>query len=286
MNRGVRALLVLLVALVMAARRQLCRVPGDSAASLFAKSRSPSRPVVVAAKALPVGALIGPTDVRHGGMARRRARSPAPSRRLRMSSGAACWPQWSRTSRSRRRNWRPREAGAGLAPTIPVGMRAISVKVNEVIGVAGFVVPARAWTCSRRSTSRDETMTRTVVSNLQVLTAGTRYDQEEAKDGKPIPTTVVTLLATPEDAERVALAAAEGKILLALRNPLDIAPTTTAGVHLASLIGPPAPPPVARRVKGRRMVVAAPPPPPPPPPPPYMVETIRGAKRTTEEVKK
>ena len=60
-----------------------------------------------------------------------------------------------------------------------------------------------------------------VVSNAQVLTAGTRYDQEKAKDGAPIPSTVVTLLVTPEDGERVALAASEGQIMLALRNPLD-----------------------------------------------------------------
>ena len=97
----------------------------------------------------------------------------------------------------------------------------------------------------------------------------------------------MTLLATPEDAERVALASTTGRLLLVLRNPLDIAPTTTTGVRLAALMGPPAQPPVETAFKGRRMVVAAPkPPPPPPPPPPYMVETIRGAKRTTEEVKK
>ena len=60
-----------------------------------------------------------------------------------------------------------------------------------------------------------------VVSNVQVLTAGTKYDQEQAKDGKPVPSTVVTLLVTPEDAERIALASAEGQIMLTLRNPLD-----------------------------------------------------------------
>ena len=56
---------------------------------------------------------------------------------------------------------------------------------------------------------------------MQVLTAGTRYDQEKAKDGNAIPSTVVTLLVTPEDGERIALAASEGQIMLALRNPLD-----------------------------------------------------------------
>ena len=56
----------------------------------------------------------------------------------------------------------------------------------------------------------NDSMTRVVVSDVQVLTAGTRYDQEKARDGQPIPTTVVTLLVTPPDAERIALAASEG----------------------------------------------------------------------------
>ena len=98
---------------------------------------------------------------------------------------------------------------------------------------------------------------------------------------------MVTLLATPEDAERVMLASADGKILLVLRNPLDTEPTKTAGVRLTSLMESPSQPPVEKTVQGRKMVVAAPKPPSPPaPPPPYMVEAIRGAKRTTEEVKK
>ena len=64
-------------------------------------------------------------------------------------------------------------------------------------------------------------MSRVVVSNVQVLTAGTKYDQDQAKDGKPVPSTVVTLLVTPEDAERIALASSRGPIMLTLRNPLD-----------------------------------------------------------------
>ena len=96
----------------------------------------------------------------------------------------------------------------------------------------------------------------------------------------------MTLLATPEDAERITLASLDGRLLLVLRNPLDIAPTSTPGVRLTSLMAPPAQPPVEKAYKGRKMVVAAPVPPPPPAPPVHTVETIRGAKRTTEEVKK
>ncbi len=180
------------------------------------------------------------------------------------------------------------EAGAGLPPSIPPGMRAISVKVNEVVGVAGFVVPGTRVdvmvTLPGKAQNEDST-TRVVVSNAQVLTAGTRYDQEKAKDGAPIPSTVVTLLVTPDDGERVALAASEGQIMLTLRNPLDQDATSTSGVRTAGLFGQPAPAPVkARLARGparpvQPVVAAA------APPSVYTVEAFRGAKRSEEIVR-
>ncbi len=115
-------------------------------------------------------------------------------------------------------------------------MRALSVKVNEVVGVAGFVVPGTRvdlLVTLRQDQNRDS-MTRVVVSDVQVLTAGTRYDQEKARDGQPIPTTVVTLLVTPEDSEKVTLASSEGQIMLTLRNPMDRKPTETNGIRTAA----------------------------------------------------
>ena len=92
----------------------------------------------------------------------------------------------------------------------------------------------------------------------EVLTAGTRYDQEKARDGQPIPTRVVTLLVTPPDAERIALAASEGEVMLTLRNPMDRKPTETTGIRTAALLGqPPAPPPVVA-VNRPRPAVAEP----------------------------
>ena len=185
----------------------------------------------------------------------------------------------------------PLEAGAGLPPSIPPGMRAISVKVNEVIGVAGFVVPGTRVdvmvTLTNRQAQQDS-VTRVVVSNVQVLTAGTRYDQENAKDGKPIPSTVVTLLVTPEDAERIALAASEGQIMLTLRNPLDTSPTDDLGYADQRSARDSRPWPRrrrrARRVRRRRRSrstepAAA------PAPKIYTVEAIRGAKRSEEIVR-
>ena len=183
----------------------------------------------------------------------------------------------------------PLEAGAGLPPSITEGMRALSVKVNEVIGVAGFVVPGAhvdVIVTLKRESEKDS-MTRVVVSNVQVLTAGTRYDQEKARDGKPIPTSVVTLLVTPPDAEKIALAATEGQIMLTLRNPMDRNPTETTGVRTAALLGQPAAPPVIKNVQGRHVAVqpAHVTEPTPPAPRVYTVEAFRAAKRSEEVVK-
>jgi pilus assembly protein CpaB len=179
------------------------------------------------------------------------------------------------------------EAGAGLPPVIPEGMRAISVRVNEVVGVAGFVVPGTivdVLVTVRTSTgTREEPMTRTVVSKVQVLTAGTKFDQEKSKNGEPIQTSVVTLSVLPDDAEKISLAQNEGKITLALRNPLDVGPTDTKGVRLASLMTGTSPEPIIDRTRNR--VVAKVAPAAPPPPPVYTVETIRAAKRGSEVVK-
>ena len=184
------------------------------------------------------------------------------------------------------------EAGAGLPPSIPPGMRAVSVKVNEVVGVAGFVVPGTRVdvmvTLASRKQQSEDSITRVVVSNAQVLTAGTKYDQEKAKEGTPIPSTVVTLLVTPEDGERIALAASDGQIMLALRNPLDTAPTTTNGVRTAGLLGQPAATPAPAKPRVARASAPAKPvqaEPAPAQPAKYTVEAIRGAKRTEETVR-
>ena len=182
-----------------------------------------------------------------------------------------------------------KEAGAGLAPSIPPGMRALSVKTNDVIGVAGFTVPGARVDVVVVVKDRDNSMARVVVSNLQVLTAGTKYDIEQAKDGKPMPSNVVTLLVTPDQAERISLAQTNGSITLVLRNPLDVMPTETGGIRMAGLMGNPSTAPVAKPAASKRSkgpapaVVVAPPPPPPAPRP--NVETIRAGKRTVEDVK-
>lgn len=175
-------------------------------------------------------------------------------------------------------NLASKEAGAGLPPTIPEGMRAISVKVNEVIGVAGFVVQGTRVDVMAILPQGTGRIARVVVSNVLVLAAGTRYDTEGAKDGKAIPSSVVTLMVSPTDAELVGLAASEGQIMLTLRNPMDTIASPSIGTGTASLAGDqPAPKPASGPAVRR---VSAPPPPAPaaapaPPPPPKPVVVIR-----------
>jgi pilus assembly protein CpaB len=182
------------------------------------------------------------------------------------------------------------DAGAGLPPVIPPGMRAMSVKVNDVIGVAGFIDSGTRVDLVVTVRRKDETISRTVVSNVEVLTAGTRFDQQQQrqkpKDAKPTsPSPVVTLLVSPSDAERIALAQAEGLIMLVLRNPLDTTPTATTGVRTAALLGmsTEAQPEVVkpRKVRVAPVVEASA----PPPPRVYTVEAIRAAKRSEEVVR-
>jgi pilus assembly protein CpaB len=176
------------------------------------------------------------------------------------------------------------EAGSGLTPAIPPGMRAVSVRVNEVIGVAGYVVPGTrvdvVATVSPTQQQQDMT-SKVVLTNVQVLAAGTKLEQDAGAED-PMPVSVVTLLVNPEESERLTLAATEGKIQLALRNPLDLESPATPGIRPALLLGT-APPP--RRVASRR---------PAPPPPPTVtvavpeaptVEIIRGDKREQEIVR-
>src|SRR5438093_700064 len=131
------------------------------------------------------------------------------------------------------------DAGAGLPPAIPPGLRAVSVRVNEVIGVAGYVLPGTrvdvVATVNPTGQNTDIT-SKVVLTNVQVLAAGTKIERDTERN-KPIPVSVVTLLVDPEEAERLTLASTEGKIQLALRNPLDKTMPATHGIKPAALLG-------------------------------------------------
>jgi pilus assembly protein CpaB len=127
----------------------------------------------------------------------------------------------------------------------------------------------------------NEGVSRTVLSNIQVLSSNRRIDQEQARTGMGADQSVVTLLVSPEEGEKLALATSQGSIVLALRNPLDTAPTETKGVRMSSLMAGAEPPPAPRSSRPR----ATAPPPPPPAPKAHVVTGIRGSKVTQEIIK-
>jgi pilus assembly protein CpaB len=177
-------------------------------------------------------------------------------------------------------------SGLGLAPTIPVGMRAVTVRMNDIANVAGFVLPGMHVDVlvTGRPPSGDGDMTTTVLQNMLILSAGQTI-QADAR-GQAIQAPSVTILATPEQAETLTLAGNEGRVQLVLRNSSDQKIEKTNGRYIAELYGtgrrPVDPKPAPRPVVTARAFVPPPPPPPPPPAPPDQIVVIRGTQRTVE----
>ena len=175
----------------------------------------------------------------------------------------------------------PKEAGAGLPPVIAPGYRAVSVRVNDVVGVAGYVLPGTrvdvVATVNPTQQPPDVT-SKVILTNVLVLAAGTRIERD-VKDDKPVQVSVVTMLVNPEEAEKLTLAATEGKIQLALRNPMDQTAPETRGIKPAVLVGFGGAAAPVRRVASNN----APRPEIKPAPVPT-VEIIRGDKRAQEVV--
>jgi pilus assembly protein CpaB len=132
----------------------------------------------------------------------------------------------------------PKGAGGGLAAMIPQGMRAVAVRVNEVVGVAGFVVAGMRVDVlisgnSPGGNGNLGTLTKTLLQSIEVLSAG--QDFKKDAEGKPVMVQVVNLLVTPEQAEQLSLASNQATIQLILRNPLDRQVTQTPGAAMAHL---------------------------------------------------
>jgi pilus assembly protein CpaB len=169
-------------------------------------------------------------------------------------------------------------AGGGLAPTIPKGMRACAIRVDEVVGVAGFVIPGMRVDVMASGNPpagagpADGPETETILQNLQVLSAGT--DIQKDAEGKPVQVQVVNLLVTPEQAQILSLASSQLRIQLVLRNPLDtkVEPVpTTATPSLFGAAKPAEPVKVVKRAAPK-----------PPAPKPYSMEIINGSATSQE----
>jgi pilus assembly protein CpaB len=182
----------------------------------------------------------------------------------------------------------PLDAGAGLSTAIPDGMRAVSLRVNDVVGVSGFALPGTRvdviLTGSADGKGQMDT-SKVVLENVEILAAGQSIQRNAQGEPQKVP--VVTILVTPEQAQVVALATIDGTIQLALRNPLDLDQADPAPFRRASLysgasedaLPPPVVPSAERRTAVRRVTKAPPPPPPPPAPRIVEVEVIQGTDR-------
>jgi pilus assembly protein CpaB len=177
-----------------------------------------------------------------------------------------------------------------LALKVPPGMRAFSVKVNEVVGVGGFIVPDSRVdvlvTTSPSNRSQQEKVSKIILEDIRVLAAGQVIEQ---KENKPVTVNTVTLGLLPEEAEKLALASNDGIIQLVMRNFTDNVLVATGGADKGRLLSSFRSAPVepasvpARKPKPRRISRTAPSPP-ATPKKAYVVEVIKGNKRTEEKI--
>jgi pilus assembly protein CpaB len=173
----------------------------------------------------------------------------------------------------------PKGTGAGLPPVIPKGMRALSIRANEIIGVAGFVTVGTRVDVVLTATlpGAQEPVTRIVLQNVEVASSGQVIQKDP--EGKPQTVTVVTLFVTPEDAEKLTTASSQGQFQLALRHPLDLEEAKTRGIQMSQLIRGTSPvqPPVVRSPRRVPQVIVAP----PAVAPATNIEVIKGEQRST-----
>ncbi|MGJ5819211.1 Flp pilus assembly protein CpaB [Paludibaculum fermentans] len=193
-----------------------------------------------------------------------------------------------------------RGSGVGLAPIIPVGMRAVTVRVNDVVGVAGYVLPGMRVDVliTGHPPGNQTTVTKTVLQNILVLSSGQMMQTDQS--GKPVDAPNVTVLVTPQQAELLTLAGNEGRIQLVLRNGGDQNIEKTEGLSLSTLYGSHSrmtggggqrsddPDGLVQRPRRARpapvAVAAAPAAAPPPAPVPDQIITIRGIDKKVENV--
>jgi pilus assembly protein CpaB len=227
-----------------------------------AEAKQPTAQIILAAKNLPVGAMISEADLKIGAWAGALPAGALTKKEDAIARGVvAAIYEGEPLVESR---LAPKGGGAGLAATIPPGMRAVAVKVNEVVGVAGFVSPGQrvdvlVTGVLPGAPAQTGSFTKTVLQNIEVLSAG--HNIQRDAEGKPVPAQVVNLLVTPEQAEILSLISNEMRIQLVLRNPLDTKEVSTNGVAEASVFTGVAAPPEAPKpapVRPRPAAASAP----------------------------
>jgi len=229
--------------------------------------------IVLSARSLPVGAVVTERDVKLVGW----PAEALPSgyiRSVKDAVGRGVITPVAENEPLLEAKVSTKDAGGGLPIIIRDGMRAMSVRVDEVIGVAGFVLPGTrvdVMLTLDRSASRPQATTKTLLQNVQILAAGQSVTRD--KEGKPQTVTVITLLVSPDDAELLALAAKEGRLQLALRNTLDTLAVATSGAR-ADKLTPSTGSAASNRPQRNRVAAPA------PRANPTVVEGYRGGERT------
>lgn len=231
------------------------------------------RKIVVAQRSMPLGTRLGEDNLR---VISWPGDEPIPGAFSRVEDcvGRALITQVTENEPILEGKLAPREAGGGLPSTIPEGKRALSVAVNEVVGVAGFVIPGTMVdvlvTGQETGGGGGGNITRTILEDVPVLAAGQKIEQD--RDGKPQTVPVITVLVTPEDAAKLTMASTEGRIQMALRNTIDSKTVNPPPVLQAVLFSGPGVPAVHSTGHGpvKR------------PPPPYVVEVITGTKKESK----
>jgi pilus assembly protein CpaB len=288
MNQRLRTILIAAFLMAAVGSYVVYRLVGNQ---INESARNRGTVIVVAAGDLGIGAVIKPEDLRTASLVGAPPKDAFLKPELAVGRGVLT-PIYAGEPVIEKR-LAPMGSGGGLAATIPPGMRACAVKVDEVVGVAGFVVPGMHVDVVISGTmpgpqDASGTKVRTLLQNIEVLSAGKNFQRDN--QGQPVEVPVVNLLVTPDQAESLSLASNQTHIQLILRNPIDRQLSHPPGSDLANILGHPAAPepkPVIRRV-----IVPAPPvrpePAPPivaapaPPPPPFLVQVINGAKMTEQ----
>jgi pilus assembly protein CpaB len=243
MNR--RLLLILILALIGGASASylVYRLVGDGAGP----AATPLAQVVVATRDLQIGSLIGPADVQMGPWAGTLPKGALSKLDQALNRGAIANMYQGEPILAER--LAATGSGGGLAAIIPPGMRATAVRVDEVVGLAGFVtagmrVDVLMSGIPPGGSPSEGSRVNTLLQNIRVLSAGENIQKDS--EGKPHPVQVVNLLVTPEQAEKLTLASSQTRIQLVLRNPLDTQTANPPGVRMSELFGMPgAHPPLA-----------------------------------------
>jgi pilus assembly protein CpaB len=235
--------------------------------------------VVVAAKSLPMGAVIGERDIKTiewvGG-----AVPPGFIGTPQQAVSRGLITAVAENEPILESKLAAQGIGGGLPVIIEPGMRALSIAVDQIVGVAGFVTPSTrvdVQLTMNNAPGASEPATKVIMQNVRTLAAGQSIQQD--KEGKPQPVGVVTMLLTPEQAETLALATGQGRIQLALRNMLDTAHIETRGARTSALMGrigaAAASRPATRRAAAVQQAV--------PEPAATVVEVYRGGQRTLQK---